>query len=139
MDQKRARLMAEAAARKTHGKYRAGHTQASERRQGSEGPMIRATEAADCGTLLTVTIDQIISAIRALPVLERLRVIEIVAHEAASDVPAALAESAPTRGVTLAERNGLLVVDSDTSVAADAFDHRLDREARADRIWGGGS
>ncbi|HZF48326.1 MAG TPA: hypothetical protein VE093_06735 [Polyangiaceae bacterium] len=115
------------------------HKQAFERRQGSEGPMSRGTEAADCGTLLTVTIDQIVSAIRALPVLERLRVIEIVAHEAASDVPAALAESAPTRSVTLAEQNGLLVVDSDAFVAADAFDHRLDREVRTDRIWGGGS
>jgi hypothetical protein len=86
-----------------------------------------------------VTIDQIVSAIRALPVLERLRVIEIVAHEAASDAPAALAETAPTRGVTLMERHGLLIVDSDAAVPGDAFDHRVDREARADRIWGGGS
>jgi hypothetical protein len=98
-----------------------------------------ATKTVECGNLLGVTIEQIVSAIRALPVLERLRVIELVAHEAASDVPAKLAESAPTRGVTLIERNGLLVVDSDAAVSADAFDHRLEREARADRIWGGGS
>lgn len=93
----------------------------------------------ECGNLSGVTIEQIVSAIRALPVLERLRVIELVAHEAASDVPAALTENAPTRGVTLSERNGLLVVESDAAVPADAFDHRLDREARADHIWGGGS
>src|SRR5689334_1062680 len=98
-----------------------------------------ATVTTKCANLSSVTIEQIISAIRALPVLERLRVIEIVAHEAASDVPAALAESVPTRGVTLTERNGLLVVESDATVPADAFDHRLDREARADRIWSGGS
>jgi hypothetical protein len=86
-----------------------------------------------------VTLDQIVSAIRALPVPERLRVIELVAHDAASDVPATLAEDAPVHGVTLIERHGLLVVDSDAAVSAVAFDHRLDREARADRLWGSGS
>ena len=68
-----------------------------------------------------------------------LLVFEIVAHEAASDVPAALAENAPTFGVTLTERNGLLVIDSDAAVPADAFDHCQGRQARADRIWGGSS
>lgn len=96
------------------------------------------TAAARCGNLPCVTIDQIVSAIRALPVLERLRVIELVAHDAASDVPAAAAAIADEGGVTLTERHGLLVVDSDAVVPASAFDHRLDREARADHIWGGG-
>lgn len=41
-----------------------------------------------------MTIDQIVAAIRALPVPERLRVIELVAHDAANDAPVAEAESA---------------------------------------------
>jgi|HubBroStandDraft_6_1064221.scaffolds.fasta_scaffold346419_1 hypothetical protein len=84
-----------------------------------------------------MTVDQIVSAIRALPVPERLRVIEIVAHQAVSDVPAAAAEPPPGRGVTLIERHGLLLVDAEATLPADAFDHRHDREARADHIWGG--
>jgi hypothetical protein len=84
-----------------------------------------------------MTIDEIVSAIlRALPVLERLRVIEIVAHDAASDVPT-VAEPAPSGSVTLTERHGLLLVDTGATVPADAFDHRLERKARAGRIWGG--
>jgi hypothetical protein len=84
-----------------------------------------------------MTIDQIVSAIRALPVSERLRVIELVAHEAANDAPDAGAEATARGRVTLTERHGLLLVDADVAVPASAFDHRLDREARADRIWGG--
>lgn len=84
-----------------------------------------------------MTVDEIVSAIRALPVPERLRVIEIVAHEAANDVPAGSA--APSHGVTLIERHGLLLVDADGAVSAEAFDHRLDRDARAHHIWGSGS
>jgi hypothetical protein len=86
-----------------------------------------------------MTIDQIVSAIRALPVLDRLRIIEIVAHEAARDVPAAEAEDARVHGVTLTERHGLFVVDADAVVPEDAFDPRVDREMRADRLWSGGS
>ncbi len=84
-----------------------------------------------------MTIDQIVSAIRALPVPERLRVIEIVAHEAVSDVPAPAAAAPPARGVTLVERHGLLLVDADATLPAEAFDHLLDRDARAEHIWGG--
>jgi hypothetical protein len=83
-----------------------------------------------------VTIDQIVSAIRALPVPERLRVIERVAHEAMGDVPAASAAVPPGDGVTLVERHGLLLVDADVTLSAHTFDHRLDRDARADHIWG---
>ncbi|WP_437927929.1 hypothetical protein WMF37_01400 [Sorangium sp. So ce291] len=42
-----------------------------------------------------MTVEQIVAAIRALPVPDRLRVIELVAHEAAGDVPAA-DQAAPT-------------------------------------------
>ncbi|MGK3995873.1 hypothetical protein [Sorangium sp. So ce1024] len=70
---------------------------------------------------------------RALPVTDRLRVIELVAHEAASDVPAAPARR---EGVTLTERHGLLLVDADATMPAEVFDHRPDRDARADRIQG---
>ncbi|KYF64050.1 hypothetical protein BE11_39025 [Sorangium cellulosum] len=73
---------------------------------------------------------------RALPVADRLRVIELVAHEAASDVPAS-EQAARRGGVTLTERHGLLVVDADATMPAEVFDHRPDRDARADRIQGG--
>jgi hypothetical protein len=85
----------------------------------------------------SMTVEQIVSAIRALPVAERLRVIELVAHEAANDVP--VTEAAPSHGATLTEQHGLLIVDADDSIPAEAFDHRLDRDARANRIWGAGS
>ncbi|WP_437648741.1 hypothetical protein [Sorangium sp. So ce362] len=62
--------------------------------------------------------------------------IELVAHEAASDVPAA-EEPARCGGVTLTERHGLLLIAADATVPADAFDHRPDRDARMDRIQGG--
>lgn len=86
-----------------------------------------------------MTVDEIVSAIRALPLPERLRVIEIVAHQTANEVPAAIAGTAPAHGVTLTERHGLLLIGTAATVPAEAFDHRLDREARADRIWGGSS
>lgn len=89
------------------------------------------------GILGTMTIDEIVSAIRALPVPERLRVIEIVAHEAASEVPA-VAASGLRGGVTLIEHHGLLLVHTDAAMPAEVFDHRLDREELADHIWGGG-
>ena len=82
-----------------------------------------------------MTIDQIVAAIRALPVSERLRVIELVAHDAANEAPGA---DAPSHGdVILTERHGLLLADTEATVPEEAFDHRLDREARADRIWSG--
>ncbi|WP_437808119.1 hypothetical protein [Sorangium sp. So ce1078] len=82
-----------------------------------------------------MTVEQIVAAIRALPVTDRLRVIELVAHEAVSDVPAA-DHSARREGVTLTERHGLLLVDADTTMPAEVFDHRPDRDARAVRIQG---
>lgn len=82
-----------------------------------------------------MTIDQIVAAIRALPVPERLRVIELVAHDAANDTPRA--EAASPGGVILTERHGLLLVDAEAPLPEEAFDHRGDREARADRVWGG--
>ncbi|WP_437578833.1 hypothetical protein [Sorangium sp. So ce887] len=93
-------------------------------------------ESCGDGILPDMTVDQIVAAIRALPVPDRLRVIELVAHEAASDVPGA-EEPARRGGVTLTERHGLLLVDTDATVPADAFDHRPDRDARAGRIQGG--
>jgi hypothetical protein len=84
-----------------------------------------------------MTVDQIVSAVRALPVPERLRVIELVAHEAVSEVPASAAEASPGPSVTLVERHGLLLVGAGAPLPADAFDHRPDRDARADRIWAG--
>ncbi|WP_437526491.1 hypothetical protein WME79_41070 [Sorangium sp. So ce726] len=82
-----------------------------------------------------MTVEQIVAAIRALPVTDRLRVIELVAHKAASDVPAA-DHPAEREGVTLTERHGLLLIDTDATMPAKAFDHRPDRDARADRILG---
>ena len=84
-----------------------------------------------------MTVDQIVAAIRALPVPERLRVIELVAHDAANDTPVASAEAASPEGVILAERHGLLLVDTEASLPEEAFVHRADRETRADRTWGG--
>ncbi|WP_437990870.1 hypothetical protein [Sorangium sp. So ce145] len=82
-----------------------------------------------------MTVEQIVAAIRALPVTDRLRVIELVAHEAASDVPDA-DHPARREGVTLTERHGLLLVDADATMPAEVFDHRPDRDARANRIQG---
>jgi hypothetical protein len=85
-----------------------------------------------------MTVDEIVSAIRALPVPERLRVIERVAHEAASEVPSTEVTAASGRSnVTLVEQSGLLIVDAGETLPASAFDHRPDRDARADRLWGG--
>jgi len=81
-----------------------------------------------------MTVDQIVSAIRALPVAERLRVIEIVAHEAAGDVSVA---NAGQSGVALIERNGLLFVSTDAALSEEVFDHHRDRDARAAHIWRG--
>jgi hypothetical protein len=82
-----------------------------------------------------MTIDQIVAAIRALPVPERLRVIELAAHDAANDAPVPEAEFASSGGAILTERLGLLFVDADTALSEAAFDHRLDRDERADRMW----
>jgi hypothetical protein len=86
-----------------------------------------------------MTIEQIVSAIRALPVPERLRVIELVAHDVANDVSRGAPEPAPGIGVTLIERHGFLIAhgESGAPLPEESFDHRLDREARAESLWGG--
>jgi hypothetical protein len=89
-----------------------------------------------------MTIDQIVSAIRSLPVPERLRVIELAAHDVAAVVSRGAAEApeaAPGIGVTLIERHGFLIAhgESGAVLPEEAFDHRLDREARAELLWGG--
>lgn len=94
------------------------------------------------GMLLPVTIEQIVSAIRSLPLQQRLHVIARAARELATDVSPEqpeTPETAPGTGVTLIERHGLLIAHSEGGVAVpeDAFDHRLDREARAEHLWGG--
>jgi hypothetical protein len=84
-----------------------------------------------------MTIEQIVAAIRALPVSERLRVIEIVARDAANDATVAEAQAGSHGGAILTERHGLLFVRAVAVVPEDAFDHRSDREARADHLWAG--
>lgn len=89
-----------------------------------------------------MTIEQLVSAIRSLPVPERLRVIERAARDVATDVsrgPLEELEAAPSTGVTLIERHGFLIAHGQASPALpeEAFDHRADREARAEHLWGG--
>jgi hypothetical protein len=94
------------------------------------------------GMLRPMTIEQLVSAIRSLPVPERLRVIERAARDVATDVspgPLEALEAAPGTGVTLIERHGFLIAHGEAGVALpeEAFDHRVDREARAEHLWGG--
>ncbi|MBK9266391.1 MAG: hypothetical protein IPM54_42220 [Polyangiaceae bacterium] len=89
-----------------------------------------------------MTIEQLVAAIRSLPVPERLRVIELATHDVAADVSGTLpeaAEVAPAAGVTLVERHGVLIAHGQSGVvlSKEAFDHRLDREARAEHLVGG--
>jgi hypothetical protein len=89
-----------------------------------------------------MTVEQLVSAIRSLPVPERLRVIELAAHDVANDVSRGAPqapEAAPGGGVTLIERRGLLVAhgESSTVLPGEVFDHRVDREGRAELLWGG--
>lgn len=94
------------------------------------------------GMLHPMTIEQLVSAIRSLPVPERLRVIERAARDVAIDLspgPLAPHQAAPGTGVTLIERNGFLIAHGEAGVVVpeEAFDHRVDREARAEHLWGG--
>ncbi len=89
-----------------------------------------------------MTLEQLVSAIRALPVPERLRVLTLATHDIAVDVSAGTPEapvSAPSSGVTLIERHGFLVAHGEPggTLPEEVFDHRLDREARTGRLWGG--
>ncbi len=92
--------------------------------------------------LSSMTIEQIVFAIRGLPVPERLRVIELATHDVATDVarqlPEAL-EAVPVTGVTLIDRRGVLIAHCESGVVLpeEAFDHRADREARAEHLSGG--
>ncbi|MEO5728200.1 MAG: hypothetical protein ABI134_28650 [Byssovorax sp.] len=63
--------------------------------------------------------------------------IELVAHDAANDAPVTDADTASPGSVILTERHGLVLVDTEAAVPETAFDHRVDRDARADRIWSG--
>jgi len=89
-----------------------------------------------------MTIEQIVFAIRGLPVSERLRVIELATHDVATDVarqlPEAL-EAVPVTGVTLIDRRGVLIAHGESGVVLpeEVFDHRVDREARAEHLSGG--
>jgi hypothetical protein len=92
--------------------------------------------------LFPMTVEQLVSAIRSLPVPERLRVIELATHDVATDVAERLpeaVEAVPVTGVTLIERHGFLVAHGESGVVLpeEVFDHRADREARAERLSGG--
>lgn len=107
-------------------------------RHASPATLRASAPVRDVASCAAMTIDQIVAAIRALPVLERLRVIELVAHDAANHAPVAEEDQhAPPAGALLTERHGLLLVDAEAALPEAAFDHRVDRDARADRIWSG--
>jgi hypothetical protein len=62
-----------------------------------------------------------------------------VPRDVAMDVSAGTLEASPGTGITLIERHGFPVAHSEAGVALpeEAFDHRADREARAEHLWGG--
>ena len=64
--------------------------------------------------------------------------LELVAHDAADDVSRDAPSTGSTAGVSLVERHGFLVARGEgaATVPEDAFDHRPDREARAESLWG---
>lgn len=85
------------------------------------------------------TFEEIVSAIRKLPLAERLRLAERVIHEAAGEVPAGAAqEAAEDEQALLIEVNGLLVVSADRTYPASSFDHRAIREERLSKLSGHG-
>lgn len=84
----------------------------------------------------TMSIEEILLAIRMLPVAERLHVIERVAHDVAGEVRPEVT-TAEAADVKLIEHHGMLLVDANETLPADVFDHRSDRDARAERIWRG--
>ncbi len=95
-----------------------------------------------CGMLSRMTIEQLVFAIRSLPVPERLRVIELATHDVATDVARELPDTVETTsvtGVTLIDRHGFLVAhgESGAVLPEEVFDHRVDREARAKHLSGG--
>jgi hypothetical protein len=82
------------------------------------------------------TFDEIVSAIRSLPLAERLRIAEQVIHEAAASVPAPVPEPATDgeESAELVEVGRLLIVKSRQSFPADMFDHRALREERLQKL-----
>jgi hypothetical protein len=105
-------------------------------------PPAAGNRAATRGMLRSMTIEQLVSAIRSLPVAERLRVIELAAHDIANDVSREAplpSDATPGSSVTLVERKGLLVAHGEPGAAlpVEVFDHRVDRETRGERLWGG--
>lgn len=86
-----------------------------------------------------MTIEQILAVIRSLPVQERLRVIELAAHDVANDVSGGAPLSEAGSGVSLIERRGFLFAHGEARevLPEEVFDHRLDREGRAGSLWGG--
>lgn len=71
-----------------------------------------------------MTIEQLVSAIRALPVTERLRVLELATHDVANDLSHGAPQPASGVGVTLIERHGLLVAHGEpgATLPEAAFD-----------------
>lgn len=83
------------------------------------------------------TFEEIVSAIRKLPLADRLRLAERVIHEAAGEVPAEAApEPAGEKEARLIEVDGLLVVSADRTYPASTFDHRQIREERLSKLSG---
>lgn len=85
----------------------------------------------------SMTIEQLVAAIRCLPVPARLRVIELATHDVANDVSRREGPEAALGGVTLIERHGFPVAHGEpgASLPAELFDHRSDRESRAEVLW----
>jgi hypothetical protein len=78
------------------------------------------------------TVEEILEAIDALPLADRLRVVERVVHEITSVVEASSDEG--EEQATLVQRGGFLVVAGETTAPLDVFDHRLVREERISRL-----
>jgi hypothetical protein len=105
----------------------------------SSEPTSAGVRAIARGILRLMTLEQIVAAIHALPVTDRLRVIELAAHDVANEVSGGTPEPAVGIGVTLIERHGFLIAHGESGAALpeEVFDHRSDREARAELLWGG--
>lgn len=81
------------------------------------------------------TFEEIVSAVRRLPLAERLRLAERVIHEAAGEFPGSTPAGAPESEETaeLIEVAGMLVVNADRTYPAEVFDHRQIREEHLSR------
>lgn len=79
------------------------------------------------------SVEEIVLAIEALPLADRLRVVERVVHDVSSAVQAS---NTVEEQATLIERGGFLVVSGIDSAPLDVFDHRADRDERIRRSAG---